>query len=134
MPVGLIVAAVIMGIPDPGFGWIGLLAAVPLAGLAILDTSLVVVSRIRRGETVYQGGRDHLTHRMLVRLKTPQRVALGLATVQALLVAAAAVLYQLPEEALLAVGAVYIVLGAAAIAWLETPRIAGYLEPHPDRE
>jgi len=37
-----------------------LLAAVP-----ILDTSVAVVSRIRAGKSPFQGGRDHLSHRLL---------------------------------------------------------------------
>ena len=44
-----------------------------------------MVSRIRRGVRVFTGGRDHLTHRLLELLGTPQRVALALAGAQAAL-------------------------------------------------
>jgi len=34
-------------------------------GVAILDTTLVVVSRIRRGVSPFEGGKDHLSHRLM---------------------------------------------------------------------
>jgi UDP-GlcNAc:undecaprenyl-phosphate GlcNAc-1-phosphate transferase len=41
--------------------------AIPLLLLAvpILDTSVAVVSRIRRGRSIFQGGHDHLSHRLM---------------------------------------------------------------------
>ena len=41
--------------------------AVPLLLLAvpILDTSVAVISRIRRGRSIFQGGHDHLSHRLM---------------------------------------------------------------------
>ena len=41
--------------------------AIPLALLAvpILDTCVAVLSRIRRGISPFQGGRDHLSHRLM---------------------------------------------------------------------
>jgi UDP-GlcNAc:undecaprenyl-phosphate GlcNAc-1-phosphate transferase len=42
-------------------------ALVPVLVLAlpIIDTSVVVVSRILRGVSIFQGGRDHLSHRLI---------------------------------------------------------------------
>ncbi len=53
--------------------------AVPvlLLGLPILDTSTVTLARLRRGRSVLQGGKDHLSHRL---------VTLGLSTGGAVLV------------------------------------------------
>ena len=62
-----------------------ILAAVPLAGIAIFDTTLVVLSRTRRGVSILTGGRDHTTHRLLAALGSPQAVAAVLAVVQGLL-------------------------------------------------
>ena len=54
------------------------LAAVILAGLPVLDTALVMVSRRRAGMPLLTGGRDHLTHRLVTRLGSPRAVALAL--------------------------------------------------------
>ena len=34
-------------------------------GVALLDTTLVVVSRIKRGVSPFEGGKDHLSHRLM---------------------------------------------------------------------
>lgn len=39
-----------------------------ILGVPIFDTTLVVVSRIRRGIPVYQGGKDHTSHRLVTTL------------------------------------------------------------------
>jgi UDP-GlcNAc:undecaprenyl-phosphate GlcNAc-1-phosphate transferase len=36
-----------------------------ILGLPIFDTTLVVLSRIRRGKPIYQGGKDHTSHRLV---------------------------------------------------------------------
>jgi len=41
------------------------LVPVVVLGVAILDTTLVVASRIARGVSPFQGGKDHLSHRLL---------------------------------------------------------------------
>lgn len=53
-------------------------AMVPVVvlGVPILDTTVVVVSRLRRRVNPLQGGRDHLSHR-LARLGAPTPVAVG---------------------------------------------------------
>jgi UDP-GlcNAc:undecaprenyl-phosphate GlcNAc-1-phosphate transferase len=50
--------------------------AVPilLLGIPILDTSVAVLSRIRRGVSPFQGGTDHLSHR-LTRLGLSRKVS-----------------------------------------------------------
>jgi UDP-GlcNAc:undecaprenyl-phosphate GlcNAc-1-phosphate transferase len=48
-----------------GIHAIALLAPVFVLGVPIFDTSLVVVSRLRRGLPPLQGGRDHLSHRLV---------------------------------------------------------------------
>ena len=44
---------------------IALVAPVLVLGIPIFDTSLVTISRLRRGVKVSQGGRDHLSHRLV---------------------------------------------------------------------
>jgi hypothetical protein len=55
-----------------------------LVGLVILDTTLVTYSRTRGHRPVFSGGRDHLTHRVVDRLGSPQAVAGTLALTQLL--------------------------------------------------
>jgi UDP-GlcNAc:undecaprenyl-phosphate GlcNAc-1-phosphate transferase len=54
---------------------IAVILAVP--GVALFDTALVVVSRLRHGRNPMQGGQDHTSHR-LVRLGCSVRQAVGL--------------------------------------------------------
>jgi UDP-GlcNAc:undecaprenyl-phosphate GlcNAc-1-phosphate transferase len=51
--------------------------AIPMIvlGLPIFDTTLVVISRIRRGQPIWQGGKDHLSHRLAVFGLGPRHVA-----------------------------------------------------------
>lgn len=122
MPLGFLVACLAMvSTRAQHLGVAELFACGLLAGLPVLDTTLVVISRKRRGVSVLKGGRDHLTHRLLVRLGTPRRVALALATVQAGLGGLAVVGVATSHGLLIAFGMVAIALGAVAIAALEKP-------------
>jgi UDP-GlcNAc:undecaprenyl-phosphate/decaprenyl-phosphate GlcNAc-1-phosphate transferase len=54
-------------------------------GVAIFDTTLVVIERLRHGRTPFQGGRDHTSHRLVaVGLSVPVSVGLIYATALAL--------------------------------------------------
>ncbi len=52
------------------------LVPVLVLGVPILDTTLVTVARLRHGRSPFQGGRDHISHR-LVKLGLPVRAAVG---------------------------------------------------------
>jgi len=120
MPVGFVVAAVVMGVSaNPHLGQAVMLAAVPFVGVVAVDTALVVISRIRRGVSVFTGGRDHLTHRLLHWLGSPRTVAIALGTTQAALSLVGLALFQAPEATVLAGAAAYIALGVTAISALE---------------
>ena len=93
--------------------------AVVLVGLPALDTALVIVSRKRRGVGVCIGGRDHLTHRLRARLGSPRRVAMALATGQAFLCGAGAVLFEFEGSIAAAVSITLILAGVAMVALLE---------------
>jgi UDP-GlcNAc:undecaprenyl-phosphate GlcNAc-1-phosphate transferase len=122
MPVGLLLAAVIMSLPGAGaLGFALLPVAVVLAGLPAFDTALVIVSRRRRGVTVLLGGNDHLAHRLRARLGSARRAAGALAAAQALLVGAGAALASLAAPAA-AVGSIALIgAGVVAIVLLEHP-------------
>ena len=122
MPIGFVVAATIMAVPGTGaLGWAFVPVAVVLVGLPALDTTLVVVSRLRRGAGVFTGGRDHLTHRLYAKLGSARRVALVLAGAQAALTAAGAVIVGSDKSVAAFVATVLILGGVAVVALLESP-------------
>ena len=102
MTVGFLIAALGMAIARPlRISGSGFLTIAPIAGVVILDTTLVCVSRTRRGVSLPTGGRDHLTHRLLARLGSPRAVAAALALLQGSLAALAIVGDQLGGGAVL---------------------------------
>ena len=114
MPIGFAVAATIMSLPDTGhLSWVLIPVAVVLVGLPALDTSLVIVSRVRREAGVFTGGRDHLTHRLQSKLGSAQRVAIALAVGQALLTGAGAALIEADRSVALVGAALLIFVGRA---------------------
>jgi UDP-GlcNAc:undecaprenyl-phosphate GlcNAc-1-phosphate transferase len=120
MPIGLVVAAIVMGSPT-GQGWTSLLALAPLAALPIFDTTLVVLSRYRRGAPILNGSRDHLTHRLLSRLGSARSVALVMGGVQALFCALTIALHALAPEEVAAVAVAYLAGGVVALVVFDSP-------------
>jgi UDP-GlcNAc:undecaprenyl-phosphate GlcNAc-1-phosphate transferase len=121
LPIGFVVAATIMAVPgESSAGLPVLLAAVILAGLPVVDTALVVISRRRARVQLMKGGRDHLTHRLMTRLGSPRRVSLTLGAIQALLGAVAIGVVELGQGSALTAGTVWFVVGTAAVVLLET--------------
>lgn len=122
MPIGFAIAALIMAMPGTGhLGWAVVPVAVVLVGLPALDTTLVVVSRLRRGAGVFTGGRDHLTHRLRAKLGSARRVALVLGISQAAFSTAGALLVEWDKSFAASAATVLIVLGVAVVAWFESP-------------
>lgn len=122
MPIGFVVAAAIMAVPGTGdLGWAFVPVAVVLVGLPALDTTLVVVSRRRRGVGVFVGGRDHLTHRLRAKLGSARRVAAVLAAAQAVLTGAGAALAASDKSVAAFAATVLILGGVAVVALLESP-------------
>jgi UDP-GlcNAc:undecaprenyl-phosphate GlcNAc-1-phosphate transferase len=122
MPLGFLIACLAMAVVrGRSLGASELFACGLLAGVPVLDTTLVMLSRRRRGLSVLTAGCDHLTHRLLARLRTPRRVALLLAALQAM-AAASAVLGDRDGGAVFtALGIGWLALGAVALAVLESP-------------
>ncbi len=124
MAVGFALAALTMALPHPGLEGATLFAAVPLLGIFVLDTSLVVASRIRRGVPVFLGGRDHLSHRCYESTwQSTRRVAAIFAVSQAMFSSLGIALYRSSEETAVAVGVGYCIFAIAAIAILEAAMI-----------
>ncbi len=121
-PIGLLVAGLAMATcRQLKLGDANVLAGALLVGLVILDTALVTVSRTRRGVTLMTGGRDHLTHRLLLGRRSPRAVAGVLAATQAIVCACAIIGARLGTDVLCILAVVAVVLGALAIAVLDMP-------------
>ena len=121
MPVGFLVGALSMGVvgaDDPAP--VTLVTAVLLAGLPLVDTALVLVSRRRRGVSFLVGGQDHMTHRLRKRLRTPREVALSLAAIQGTLCLVAIAAQELGEGSVVVAGAMWFVMAAGMITLLES--------------
>jgi UDP-GlcNAc:undecaprenyl-phosphate GlcNAc-1-phosphate transferase len=122
MPLGFLIAAMIAAVPGTGpLGTEAILAAAALVAIPILDTTLVTFSRLRRGVPILQGGRDHVTHRLLQWLPSAAAVALVLAMSQVAMSSLAVVLLQAPSSVMVAAGGAYIALGAVIIFALDWP-------------
>jgi UDP-GlcNAc:undecaprenyl-phosphate/decaprenyl-phosphate GlcNAc-1-phosphate transferase len=122
MPIGFIVAALAMSIPvDEPLGWPVLLIAALLLGIPVLDTLLVVVSRTRRGVSVVTAGRDHLTHRLDMKLASPRRVACTLALTQAAVSLVAITAAQMGRTTIVVTALTCLVAGGAIVAILDSP-------------
>jgi UDP-GlcNAc:undecaprenyl-phosphate GlcNAc-1-phosphate transferase len=118
-PIGFLLAAIVLMCPGNEIGWPGVLASAPLVGVAIFDTTLVVVSRLRRRVTVLAGGRDHVTHRLHTKLGSERGVCLALAAAQALLIATGFALFNVSVEIVFVSSLIYMIIGAVALAMLE---------------
>lgn len=122
MPIGFLVAGGLTAAPmGEASGWGTVVAAALIAGLPIFDTTLVVISRRRRGAPVLLGATDHTTHRLRSFLGTPQAVCAALAVAQACLGALAIEGTTLDNTALAGIAAVMLLLAAATIALAENP-------------
>jgi UDP-GlcNAc:undecaprenyl-phosphate/decaprenyl-phosphate GlcNAc-1-phosphate transferase len=121
MPIGMLIA--VLGLAVTGHrGASGPLGACMLAGLPLLDTALVSVSRHRRGVPLVTGGRDHLSHRLLGSLGSSKRVALTLCLVQSGLSAVAVICDRVGAGAVIVSSAIVLLGGLAAIARLDSAR------------
>jgi UDP-GlcNAc:undecaprenyl-phosphate/decaprenyl-phosphate GlcNAc-1-phosphate transferase len=123
MAVGFLLAGALMAVPMGGLtDWSALIAAALLVGLPVFDTTLVVLSRRRRGAQVFSGATDHTTHRLLVFLKSPRAVASTLAIVQVGLCGLAIEATRLGPEAAIALACFAFLLGMAMIVAADGPK------------
>jgi UDP-GlcNAc:undecaprenyl-phosphate/decaprenyl-phosphate GlcNAc-1-phosphate transferase len=123
MPIGFVTASAIMS--TPVFGDVGrlplgvVLAAVLFVGLPVLDTSLVMISRRRRGVPLLTGSVDHMTHRLRAKLPSVRALALVLLGGQAVLCGAAIAVLQVPRGVVYAATIGSLALWALAVTILE---------------
>jgi UDP-GlcNAc:undecaprenyl-phosphate GlcNAc-1-phosphate transferase len=109
------------GLPQPSSWFVPIL----LLGIPIFDTSLVVISRLRRGLLIYMAGQDHTYHR-LVRSGMSTAQAVTAMHVAALLIGCVAFV-ALPLSPLWAnlIFALVLLGGAITLVWLEKIQAGG---------
>ncbi len=111
---GLVVAASALVATPAGAGGVAAAIVAPLLILAlpIVDTSLVIIVRLAEGRPVWQGGRDHISHR-LVYVGLSEREAVATLLALAAACAGVAVVIAAEQNALVtgaAVGLVFALL------------------------
>ena len=141
---GLVVGATALLATPGGAGEVSATVVAPLLILAlpILDTSLVILVRLAEGRPIWQGGRDHLSHR-LVYVGFGEREAVAVLLTLAAICGGVAMLIVAVDDALVtgtaagAVVALLVGLGSRLALVSEAPRVAvlrarqeeGKLEP-----
>jgi UDP-GlcNAc:undecaprenyl-phosphate GlcNAc-1-phosphate transferase len=120
MPMGFVAAVLVMVAATTSVApWQSLPVALLLVGIPALDTTLVVVSRRRRGVPVLAGGKDHLTHRTRRLLPGPRAVAVALGGVQAIVSVLAVLAAQGGASFVVLAAILYTLAALCAIAALE---------------
>jgi UDP-GlcNAc:undecaprenyl-phosphate GlcNAc-1-phosphate transferase len=123
MMIGMVLAGALMAAPMGELsGWPALMAAGLVVGLPAFDTTMVVLSRRRRGAPVFSGATDHTTHRLLPLLKTPRAVAAVLAAMQAGLCMLAIEATRLGTEAAIALVCIASLVGLLMVVTVDGPR------------
>jgi UDP-GlcNAc:undecaprenyl-phosphate GlcNAc-1-phosphate transferase len=124
MPIGFAAAVLVMVAASTStVAWESLLVALLLVGIPALDTSLVIVSRRRRGVSIMTGGRDHLTHRVRGFLPSARAVALALGAVQAVVSVVAVLALEGGASFIVVCAALYLLAAAGAIVVLENQTV-----------
>ena len=87
---GILIATLTIRLkPDAETEWTSLATPVLLLAVPILDTTVAVTSRLRRGVSPFQGGHDHLSHRLIRGGMSRRRSAISLWALSGLFASAA---------------------------------------------
>ena len=121
---GVLSVEVNSALANPG----SFLIPIGLIGVAVLDTAVVTVLRLRRGVSPFTAGRDHLAHRLLARGRTPGAALAVLAGAHAAMVALA-VLAGVELLALVVAVAGWAVVAAGLLISVRSPRPSGAEPP-----
>jgi len=97
-------------------------------GVPIFDTTLVVVSRLRRRQPIYHAGLDHTYHRLVALGLDPSRSVMGMQLVAMLLALTAFVTMDAPVALANAIFGFLVLIGMVFIAILETKVPSALLE------
>ena len=134
MPVGFAVSVLVMVAAGTStVAWRSVLVALLLVAVPALDTSLVIVSRRRRGVSVLSGGRDHLTHRTRRLLSSTRAVVLTLGAIQAALSVLAVLASRGNTSLLVICVSLYVLAAGGVIVALDTQQIEEFTAGERDR-
>jgi UDP-GlcNAc:undecaprenyl-phosphate GlcNAc-1-phosphate transferase len=127
MLLGFLVAALTLNLDLPvGAAAPRALSTVLLAAVPLFDLTLVVVARLGGHRPVYQGGTDHLSHRLAAAGVSRRTIVLMVAGAQAACSALAFVVYRQPQPVVLGVGAAVLVIWLGLlVTLLRMPAPAG---------
>jgi len=103
------------------------MAPIVVLGVLIFDTTLVIVSRLRRGRSIFQGGSDHTSHRLVLLGLSHSRAVLTLYVAAVALGALAIFLTRAPVVTANLAFAVLLVVGLIGLAVFERvePKLTG---------
>jgi UDP-GlcNAc:undecaprenyl-phosphate GlcNAc-1-phosphate transferase len=101
---------------NPESSWI---VPIMLLGVPIFDTSLVVLSRLRRGQRVGSGRRDHTYHRLIALGVSPKYAVLTVHLAALTISGLAFLSLYLPAWLALTLFIVTIICGVVVLLWLE---------------
>jgi len=104
--VGYLLAVLAVRLTYASLPWVTPIVPIAILGVPILDTTFVVITRLRQRRPIYQGGKDHISHRLVERIGLASRAAVGLLWL---------------ISALLGAGAVFAV---TRISWVILPSVA----------
>lgn len=117
---GFILAGLAIGYNPLGFlriqSWF---VPILLVGVPIFDTTLVVVSRLRRGKPVYRAGRDHTYHRLVKLGLSSNRAVLTMQFAALLLGCLAFIALSLPPLLANTIFGTVLLIGLAGIYFLD---------------
>lgn len=106
------------GLPQPSSWFVPIL----LLGIPILDTTLVVISRLRRGEPIYKAGQDHVYHRLTQIGMSPAQAVVTMHVGALLISCLAFVALQLPPLQANLLFALALICGLVALLILQRER------------
>jgi UDP-GlcNAc:undecaprenyl-phosphate GlcNAc-1-phosphate transferase len=109
--------------PDVQNRYAAALIPVFILALPIIDTSVAVISRISRGVSIFQGGRDHLSHRLIFLGVNRKRTAFILWGLAVLFSSLTLVLKYVIGSLQLAVSGLILLLLLFLIIWFLTIRV-----------
>jgi UDP-GlcNAc:undecaprenyl-phosphate GlcNAc-1-phosphate transferase len=93
------------------------LIPVLILALPIIDTSVAVVSRILRGVSIFQGGRDHLSHRLISLGFNKSKVAYYLWSLSALLSSLTFLISNVSKDAALGISLLGLLFMGFLVIW-----------------
>jgi UDP-GlcNAc:undecaprenyl-phosphate GlcNAc-1-phosphate transferase len=97
--------------PDAETQWTSLATPVLLLAVPILDTTVAVISRLKRGVSPFQGGHDHLSHRLIRAGLSRRMAAISLWSLSALFATASVAITMTSKSV------EQVIVGFAAVIW-----------------